>query len=540
MWVTRTDTKTAAKRFIAEEDGATGTIWVAFLCAIMLLLTGAAVDVMRYESYRTEMQHVLDRAVLAAADLDQDGDPTGVANNYIDTAGVGPALSSVTVDEGLNYRTVSASADKTIDTIFMRLLGIDDLDAGALATAEEKISKVEISMVLDISGSMGWNDKIDNLRDAGREFVDTVIQSGSDDPEQTTVSIVPYNATVNLGPTVSQYFNLDDSHDYSSCVIFDDSEFSTIAITPDQELERLSHFDLSSTNENTTEISSPWCPDDDYGSVMVHSSNASALKSHINALGAGGNTAIDLGMKWGAALLHPAMRPAVAEMIDDEVVADTAVQRPFELTDTEAMKVVVLMTDGENTTQYDLRDEHKSGMSDIWIDDRGNNYPGDDRFSHKVRDWSGTHNDIYYWERYENYSNSYKYRNTPDGGSNARRMSNAEVFARWGTKAHAYKFYKRPYYDGYVSYNDYYNAFYAYTGIVNGSQADNRLSEVCQEAKESGIVVFSIAFEAPAAGQEALRDCASSPSHYFAVEGIEITETFHAIARQINNLRLIQ
>lgn len=53
-------------------------------------------------------------------------------------------------------------------------------------------------------------------------------------------------------------------------------------------------------------------------------------------------------------------------------------------------------------------------------------------------------------------------------------------------------------------------------------------------------MVFAIAFEAPEAGQDALRDCASSDSHYFAVEGIEITETFNAIARQINNLRLIQ
>lgn len=540
MWVTRRPNKEALKRFVQEEDGATGTIFVAFLCMIMLLLTGAAIDVMRYESYRTEMQHVLDRAVLAAADMDQKGDPTEVANDYIDTAGVGPALSNVTVEEGLNFRTVTATADTTINTIFMRLMGIDDLDAAALSTAEEKISKVEISMVLDISGSMGSNSKIQNLRDAGREFVDTVIQSGSDDPDQTTVSIVPYNATVNLGPTVSQYFNLENSHNYSNCAIFSDSQFDTVGITGGQELKRLAHFDLYSSSESTTEISNPWCPDDNYGSIMVHSSNATALKNHIDSLGAGGNTAIDLGMKWGAALLHPDMRPVVAEMIEDDVVADTAVQRPFDMDDSEAMKIVVLMTDGKNTTQYDLKQQFKYGMSDVWIDERGNSNPSDDRFSVLVDDNSGSSNDEYYWVRYDGSSWSYRYRNYPDGGSSARRMSHAEVYARFGVKGAAKKFWERPKWDGHISSSTYSNIYYGYTSIVNGSSADDRLHDICEAAKEQGIVVFSIAFEAPTEGQEALLDCASSPSHYFAVEGIEITETFHAIARQINNLRLIQ
>ena len=119
-------------------------------------------------------------------------------------------------------------------------------------------------------------------------------------------------------------------------------------------------------------------------------------------------------------------------------------------------------------------------------------------------------------------------------------MTNAEVYARWGTAAVANSFYVRPYYDKYVSYNEYYSTYYAYEAMVNGSQADNRLSDICQAAREEGIVIFAIAFEAPTGGQQALQDCASSASHYFDVEGVEITETFHAIARQINSLRLVQ
>ena len=523
-----------------QDDSGNATIVCVYLSLAILLTTGAAIDVMRYESIRTKMQHVLDRAVLAAADLDQEADPSGVAQDYVATAGVAGALTQVTVDAGLNYRTVSATGNTDVETLFMRMAGIDSLNAPAHSVAEEKISKVEISMILDISGSMGSNSKIQNLRAAAKEFVDTVITPTTDAMDQTTVSVVPYNATVNLGPTVSQYFNIEDTHDYSNCVIFNDNEFDTVDITQDQLLKRLAHFDPYSSSETTTEISNPWCPDDDYGQIVVASSDANALKAHIDSLGAGGNTAIDLGMKWGTALLSDAAAPVFDQMRADGHLSESATQRPATFTDTEAMKVVVLMTDGQNTTQYDLKPEFKTEWSDVWIDDRGTTSMSDDRFSVLVDDNTGTSNDTYYWVRYDGWSWDYRYRNYLDGGTSARRMTNAEVYARWGVKGVAKKFWERPERDNFISQSAYSNIYYGYTGIVGATSADTRLSTVCQAARDKGIVVFAIAFEAPTAGQNALKDCASSDSHYFAVEGIEITETFHAIARQINNLRLIQ
>lgn len=523
-----------------QDEAGNATIVSVYMSLAILLTTGAAIDVMRYEAVRTKMQHVLDRAVLAAADLDQEADPSSVANDYVATAGVAGALTNVAVEEGLNYRTVSATGATDVNTFFMRMAGIDSLHAPALSTAEEKISKVEISMVLDISGSMGSNNKIQNLRSAAKEFVDTVITPTTDALDQTTISIVPYNATVNLGPTVSQYFNLEDTHAYSNCAIFDDADFNTVDITGTQELERLAHFDLYSSSEYTTSISSPWCPDDDYGEIVVASSDADALNTHIDSLGAGGNTAIDLGMKWGSALLSDAAAPVFDAMRADGHLEASATARPAAFTDTEAMKVVVLMTDGQNTTQYDLKSGLKTEWSDIWVDDRGTSSKSDDRYSVQVRDYSGTDNDVYYWVRYDGSSWNYRYRDYPDGGADAERMKNADVYARFGVKGVAKKFWERPARDDWISSSTYSSIYYGYTSIVNGTEADSRLSTVCQQARSEGIVVFAIAFEAPTQGQTALQDCASSPSHYFAVEGIEITETFHAIARQINNLRLIQ
>ncbi|MDP4989686.1 MAG: hypothetical protein NWQ37_00535, partial [Marivita lacus] len=149
-------------------------------------------------------------------------------------------------------------------------------------------------------------------------------------------------------------------------------------------------------------------------------------------------------------------------------------------------------------------------------------------------------NDVYFRERFENSSFNNRYNNSPDGGNNARRMSNAEVFARWGTRAFGNKFFRQPYYDNYVSYNAYYNAYYSYVPIVNGDDADDRLSDICSQAREADVTIFAIGFEAPAQGQAAMRDCASSPAHYFPVDGLEISDAFKAIARTINQLRLTQ
>ncbi|MFW2543305.1 pilus assembly protein TadG-related protein [Primorskyibacter sp. 2E107] len=532
----RTDALVAA---VAGDEDGNVTIFSVFMVMLTLIITGASIDIMRFEATRAKMQSTMDRAVLAAADLDQQQDPVAVVQDYMFKAGLESALATVEVDSGLNHRTVTANGSVDLKTFFMKMSGFDTLTAPARSVAEEKISNVEISLVLDISGSMGGS-RIANMRDAATEFIDTVIRPVDEGSGLTTVSLVPYNATVNLGDQVASYWTLDTLHDYSNCVIFDDNDFYQSAISPSDELTRLAHFDLYSTDENTTELPSPWCATGNDGAVTMHSANATLLKSQVNALQAGGNTAIDLGVKWGVALLDPAANPAVAAAAADGLVPVEAADRPAAYDDPEAIKFVVVMTDGENTTEYDLKYHLKYGLSNVWIDDRGNNNPSDDRFSMRVRDWSGTSNDVWYWDRYKNYGYNDRYRGSPDGGSSARQMTNAELFGRFGTKAVARKFYLKPYYDNWVSSGQYNDVYYGYESIVNGYRADNRLHNICSSAKDEGIVIFSIAFEAPSGGKAALKDCASSESHFFDVNGVEITETFHAIARQINSLRLIQ
>lgn len=505
---------------------------------VMMVFSGVGIDMMHAELKRTKVQNTLDRAVLAAANIENAQDPRQVVEDYFAAMGMSDALTDIDVEQSMTAKRVTASAEDTISSDFMSLIGVNTLDAVGLASAEHATANIEISMVLDISGSMRSNSKIVNMRNAAREFVDILMPE--DSHAMTTISIVPYNATVNLGTTVSEYFTLDDLHTYSNCVTFDQADFDTTVILPSQELTRIAHFDPNSTNENTTVIGSPWCYTGNTGAVMAHSSDADALKAHINLLNARGNTAIDLGMKWGTALLDPAAQPAITDMAGDGLVEPDFAARPAVYSDPETTKYVVVMTDGQNTTQYDLKQHHKYGLSNIWIDERGNTNPSDDRFSLLVQDYSGSDNDIYFWHRYENYSWSYRNRSTPDGGSNARQMTNAEVFARFGTRALARKMYVQPYYDRFVSYDDYYDIYYAYESIANANTADDRLDMICDAAKTQGVVVFAIGFEAPQRGLAAMSNCASSPAHFFDVQGTDLQETFAAIANTITQLRLTQ
>lgn len=522
-----------------RDDAGTITVLAMIIFVGIIAICGFGVDLMMNEMKRAKLQATLDRAVLAAADLEQNLDPASVVQDYFTKSGMGDTLSSTTVNDGLNFRIVSATAQQNSDPLFLGILGINQMVAPAAGEAMERMSNVEISLVLDRSGSMGSNNKIQNLRAAAREFVDTVIQPAGA-PSLTTVNLVSYNATVNLGSVVSQYFNLSAEHNYSSCAIFPDTAFDTLGISRTAPLDRLSHFDPWSTSENTTEISSPWCPDDDYGAIVVQSADAEDLKASIDDLGAGGNTAIDLGMKWGTALLDPSAQSLVTDMIADGHADPIVAGRPSAFTDPDAIKIIVLMTDGANTTEYDLKPQYQDGLSEVFIDDRGDSDPSNDRFSTRIVDLPGTTADVYFWERYESSSFSYKYRSTPDGGTNARQMSNAETFARWGTRGRATKLFRTPYQDGQLPYATYANQYNAYQGIVGADHADTRLEAICDQAKGAGIVVFAIGFEAPQRGLDAMENCASSPAHYFDVAGVEISDAFNSIARTITQLRLTQ
>lgn len=489
---------------------------------LMILIGGLAIDVMRHEEKRVALQQTLDNCVLSAASLKQELEPQAVVEDCFEKAGMSQYLNSVTVDDGLNYRTVDADAIADSQPFFMKMLGVEEFVAKADSGAEERISNVEVSLVLDISGSMNGS-RINNLRPAAKDFIDTIMANS--EPGKATISIVPYSAQVNLGPDLMAQFNVTKIHDYTSCVELPDSVFNSIDLSRTTSFLHNGHFDpFYGTGANRTETNcswySVWANDATRkraNYVLPLSANATTLKAKVDALEVGGNTSIDLGVKWGAMLLAPNSRPVTAGLIARGAVSSSLAARPLDFDPYETIKVLVVMTDGENTTEYKLKNGYRTGLSHIWANSTGTT-------SAAYFNRANTANDYFY-------TSDGVWRNTPPAGTVQRTWP--EVFHWWSVQRVAFQFYNRPM--GTNTTTQYNNMVEAVNTVKN-----SRLQQVCTAAKEAGIVVYGIGFEAPDAGRAQVRACASSDAHYYDAAGLQISTVFQSIANQITMLRLTQ
>ena len=551
------------RRFKREEDG--GLIaFSLYILITMLLVTGLAVDLMRAETHRSRLQATLDRAVLAGASLTQTLNSKEVVLDYFDKAGLGNYIDAddVTVVETNTSKVVTATAQMNMNTYFLKMLGVTSLQAPAGGQAEESVSDVEVSLIVDVSGSMGQNaqsggTKIQVLKAAAKEFV-YLMQCDPDASapfdgicvvEENTVSIsmIPYNHQVIAGESLIQQFDITEEHNASSCVDFDADDYLTVSITlapaaplPGHEptVKRSTQqdfwsgyagYDSTEPHDSRRECSPNIAPYNNR-TIIPYEDDYEDLEDAIDDLYAGGNTSIDLATKWGAALLAPEFRDAVTSMSGAGSIVPEFVGRPFDYDRARTRKVIVLMTDGKNTSKIWTRDAYRDGMSPFFVvdHDHNTNPPGvwdadDDHLSlfNATRDANGQA--PYYDVNHDNWKWS------PHGGGNAAQISWNEVWERYNTIKVGNLMN-----DASMAPSKWYSmADYDYT-----SMKDPRLHDICNAAKAEGILIYTIGFETSLASNIVLETCASSGSHHFDVSGLDLTAAFNSIARDIHELRL--
>lgn len=529
-------------RFAREEDGVV-TAMALFFVLMMCLVGGIGVDLMRNEMERTNVQATLDRAVLAAANLDQTLSPEGVVRDYFYKAGLTSFLNngSVSVQDDVARRQVTAIARGTTNNMFMSAMGRTTLPVYGRSTAAQFVSNIEVSLVVDTSGSMRGR-KMNNMRDAAKSFVDIIL--APDQAETVSVSLVSYSGKVNAGSLINDYFAFAGYHNQSNCVLFSVNQFNIAGLDNSELPERVAHFDKDSNSETST-LSRPYCPPDDTNAIVPWSNNPGYLKTQIDALDTDEWTAIDAGMKWGVLLLDPSSQDELSAMATDGYVEPQFVGRPSQYIGAgddnfATQKVVVLMTDGRITKQYDLKPEFKSGASDIFValDPSGTLDP--DANKQSVYD-AGL--DQYYWLEDKSW-NPLPF--GADGQSDfisqglVKRVTNAELFGTRPIKNIVQVYYKDAEYLAIAGGQRGSEIDNASTEAISQDDGEDNLADICDVAKERGIVVFSVAFEAPEFAQESLQYCASTSSHYFDAEGDGLTEVFSAIARQVSQLKLTQ
>ncbi len=513
-----------ARGFGRDQSG-TLIVWFMFMVIGILMAVGLGLDMFRTENLRSHMQNTVDRAILAAADLEQERDTEAVVRDYFDRAGLPGDKVRVSTRESVNEKVVSAALTADLGTRFIRLIGVNTLPAPAAGTAVESLTDVEISLVLDNSGSMGWNGnhRLNLLKPAAKDFIDTVVKPGPNGgPSTVSVSIVPFSTQVNAGPLLGGALTLSDEHDYSHCAEFAADSYGGAAVSTTQTIARAGHFDIW-TWDSPVDTHGVICPFDASRHITAWSQDKAALKAGIDAMWAGGNTSIDIGAKWGAALLDPAFRPALDTLVAEGEVAANLSGRPFDYGRGNTLKVLVVMSDGQNTEQYRLRDGYAAGPSPVWIDpasgivsyhDAGRGeyfvFAGTDLSAQPGGSWAAE----------------------PAGGAAADRLDWPEVWARWSVRYFA-RHVKTPAIGG-----DWGAHYYAVFDSVGAATKNARTSEICAAARAAGAVVYSIGMDTYGQGDATLEDCAGDSLRFFDVEAADIGAAFASIARQINQLRL--
>lgn len=350
--------------FGRSEDGTIIVMTITWLL-LFLIVGGMAVDFMRFESRRAMLQSTADRAVLAAADLSQTLDPKDVVADYFAKSEFPDTIiGEISVDPSGKTRSVGVNAIVEMPTTFLRMLTIYNLDAPASATAIEGIANVEVSLILDISGSMEGT-KIVELRKAAKKFVSVLLTDEYKD--RVSISLIPYSQQVNAGPLILDQMNVVRNHEFSHCVDFTDAEMSLVPLDLSKSYLHEQHYQWNSSSGN--QITEPICPFYDYERIIPVTQDKDELDKEIDKLQPRGGTAIYLGMKWGLSLLDPSMNDAIKEIVKndpkDGIFADRPEAYAVAGEANATQKVIVLMTDGQNSNSDRLRPEYYKNADDI-------------------------------------------------------------------------------------------------------------------------------------------------------------------------------
>ena len=464
--------KRAGARFFRDiEGGITAFTLLVFL--LMVLAVGMAVDFMRHETSRAELQNAVDRGVLAAAAMTQTMGGEETVRAYIKSTNFVPEgyeLSVVpgTTDDGFSKLTATASYD--LRTYFLKLAGINTLPVIAKGAAIEGISAIELSLVLDVSTSMSYettggtaNSRLSVMKTSAKSFVDQVL--GNSVAGATTISLVPFAGQVNPGATAFSHFRSNVVHGHSYCVEFGDADYTTLAAPGMHSLAQDQHFNFSLPWNQKNGVTYPeigwgWCPAGNEEEIIYHSSNADTLKTAIDNLNTHEATGTQYGVKWGAMLLDPSSNALTGKLVTANEVDATYAGLPVAHGTANTKKFLVIMSDGNTTGQYRLNaDKYDTAAErDHWTSNSSTNQGADFNF-----------------------------------------------------------------------------------GYLDRAEARARVLEQCQAAKDAGIVVFTIGFDI-SEGSDAHTDmsaCATSPSHFHDVDGLELATAFDKIVQTIQKLKLI-
>jgi Flp pilus assembly protein TadG len=390
------------RRLQRDEKGIV-LILFALLIIPLLLVVAVAIDFSQTLVVKRQLTAAVDAAALTLGALPtlDDAEAEAKAEDYIRAHYPGGAIGRLTGFSVLREgEAVEVSATAEIDTSFLRVAGYDTLTVTVNSRVLRKQNKLEIVMALDNTGSMaGW--KIAALKDSANTLVDTLFGEETEAPA-VKIGLAPFANAVNIGPamrgtaimdeatpatingeqiksgsTVISMFRVFDELrvTWQGCVrarteTFDTSDapptsadrrtLFTPYFAPDEPLlawpllSANNYFGIDTTPQhafthyqgrsNINAIGPNFnCP----AVVQPLTNVKSTITSAIAAMNPNGQTVIPEGLAWGWRLISPGLPFTAGAPYDDQ----------------DTIKVVILLTDGDNDVNPNTNGVYKSKYS---------------------------------------------------------------------------------------------------------------------------------------------------------------------------------
>lgn len=328
------------QRFTVCDKGGIAPLF-ALSCIVLLLVTGVAIDSARFQDLSNRTQAALDGASLAAAKLLEDEDlsiseiqdrAVKYFNAAVPTFGIHTTYISpldVAVDRSDN--SVETAVQMHIPSFFGRIAGgSGTVTMNRSSKVVYDMQKVELALVLDVTGSMLDKNKIGDMKAAAEDVIEALLDDSINE-NNTRIALAPFSASVNAGPYRSSVADTAAPNTVADdCVI--DRANTTDA--PPSGADRLPLAPLAPSYQMYS------CPDAPVVALSGKSQKQMLIDT-INGYNPSGWTAGHIGAAWGQYLLSPNWSGVF-----------TGANAPNPIDPNKVIKAVVIMTDGEFNTAY--------------------------------------------------------------------------------------------------------------------------------------------------------------------------------------------
>ena len=326
------------RKFYRDDEGAVAVIFGLSLVALTTAI-GLAVDYSRAHAFYDRTQMALDATALTvakAAGAGMQGEELqALAQAHFDQAmpeaKQGASFTPIKVILEGDTGKASVHVSGKVRTIIGGMIGIETINKDVRAAALSSGRDIELSMMLDVSGSMR-GQKIAALKNAAKNLVDTLDIGGSTG-RSARIGLVPYSTSVNLGDFADSA--AEDAEDEDARRRKRDQSQSGCV---SERKGKDAFTDAAPHPGNKFGKKAIECP---VATLMPLSEDPDVVKRAIDNLEAEGLTAGHLGIAWAWYLVSDKWRTFWP--------GDSAPEEQSE----KLIKAVVLMTDGEFNTEYE-------------------------------------------------------------------------------------------------------------------------------------------------------------------------------------------